>query len=295
MNRYQDVYPSPPILRSEDEVPPRAADLVRLEYFEAEPARMPTEAFGQHHVLINLKAEPHRVENWRGGEYRDFVYRQHEVVVTPAGLASGWRWHARSKVIVVTIEPEPLARFAERELGVLLSERQLVDEAQRHDPDLCAAAEQLHGALLADAATRGVLYEALARVFVVKLLSGYGERRTEPLDPASELGTKRYKRVLDCVAERYGRALTVEDMARAAGMSSSAFAHAFKAALGDTPHQFLTRYQVERAQAMLREGDAALIDVALACGFSDQSHLGRVFKRVAGVTPTAYRRRLSGG
>lgn len=294
MNRYQDVYPSPPLVRSEDEVPPRAADLVRLEYFEADPAGMPTEAFDQHHVLINLKAEPHRVENFRGGEHRDFTYHQYEVVVTPAGLESGWYWHAQSKVIVVTIEPEPLLRFAERTLGVLLSERQLVDEPQRHDPDLCSAAEQLHQALQADEATRGVLYEALARVFVVKLLSGYGERRTEPLDPAGDLGTDRYKQVLTCVSERYGRALTVEDLASAAGMSPSAFARAFKSALGETPHQFLTRYRVERAQEKLKEHEVALIDIALACGFSDQSHLGRVFKRLTGQTPAANREAMNG-
>nr|WP_305889126.1 AraC family transcriptional regulator [Parvularcula maris] len=254
---------------------------------------MTTEAFAQHHILINLKPDPHRVENWRGGEHRDFIYNQHEVVVTPAGLASGWRWHATSQVIVVTIEPSPLARFAKRELGFVLSDRQLRNEPQRHDPDLCNAARQLHEALLADETTRGVLYEALARVFVVKLLDGYGDQRGEVHAPSAELGAQRYKRVLDFIAENHSGSVAVEDLADAAGMGPSTFARAFKATLGETPHQFLSRYRVERAQEMLAEPDTPMIDIALACGFSDQSHLGRVFKKVVGITPKAYRQRIT--
>jgi AraC family transcriptional regulator len=85
--RYQDVYPSEALLRSFDVVRPRAAELLNLEFFEAEPAGMPTAVFDQHHLLLNLREEPHRVENWRDGVHRDFTYRLHEIVLTPAGIA----------------------------------------------------------------------------------------------------------------------------------------------------------------------------------------------------------------
>lgn len=293
MRRYQDVYPSPALLRSEDELPPRAAELVQLEYFEAPAADMPTEAFAQHHILINLKRVSQRIENWRGVEHRDFTYSRDEVVVTPAGLKSGWRWYETSQVLVVTVEPDLLARFAERELGLLLTDRQLQDEPQRLDPDLCVAARQLHEALLADEATRGVLYEALARVFLVKLLEGYGDQQSDALAASGELGAQRYKRVLDFIADNYAGSVVVEDLASAAGMSASAFARVFKATLGETPHQFLSRYRVERAQDMLAEPATPMIDIALACGFSDQSHLGRMFKKIVGITPRAYRKQIT--
>lgn len=83
---------------------PSAAELLSLEYFEADPASMPTQAFEQHHVLINLRDKPHRVENWRDGEHRDFIYRKYEIVVTPAGVQSGWRWHEKSRCIVITLD-----------------------------------------------------------------------------------------------------------------------------------------------------------------------------------------------
>jgi hypothetical protein len=99
MDRYQDVYPSSALLRSFDVVRPRAGDLMTLEYFEAEPGRMPDRAFAQHHILLNLNPVPHRVENWRSTGRRDFTFSQNEVVITPAGTINGWHWHAKSKVI----------------------------------------------------------------------------------------------------------------------------------------------------------------------------------------------------
>ena len=126
-NRYQDVYPSPPLLDSAQLARPCAADLLTLEYFEAAAAEMPATVYAQHHVLLNLREQPQRVENFRDGEPRDFVFQPGEIVVTPAGMRSGWRWYARSKVIVITLDPAKLERFAHTELGVLLTSKQLRD------------------------------------------------------------------------------------------------------------------------------------------------------------------------
>lgn len=138
--RYQDVYPSAPQLDSAQLVRPSAAELLTLEYFEAEPGEMPAQVYSQHHILLNLRDEPQRVENLRGGTRRVFEFRRDEIVVTPAGVHSGWRWGERSKVIVVTLDPNRLERFAQRELGVLLTSQQLEDHPQFLDPDLCRAA-----------------------------------------------------------------------------------------------------------------------------------------------------------
>ena len=248
-------------------------------------------AFAEHHILVNLRDPPQHVENWRGDTHRDYLINRNDVAVTPAGLASGWRWHGRSHCIVITIDPEALSRFAEKDLGLILTPKQLIDEPQRHDLDLSFAAQQLYEALATKAQGSDVLYEALARVFVVKLLRGYAEERASVTDPTAEFSASRYKSVLDYIAQNIAKSIGVEDMASAAGMSTSAFARVFKAAVGDTPHQFLSRYRIERAQDMMRDFDRPLIDVALACGFADQPHLGRVFKKVTGETPRAWRTR----
>ncbi|MEM8998375.1 MAG: AraC family transcriptional regulator [Acidobacteriota bacterium] len=288
-SRYQDAYPSAPIVRSDDHVRPLASELLSLEYFEAEPGEMPAEVFGQHHILINLNDEPHRVENWRAGEYRDFTYRRGEIVVTPAGVESGWRWHARSKVIVITLEPDKLERFAHSELGVLLTEEQLEDVPHFLDHDITDA-----GAMLLDALEQrigsAVMFESLARVFLTKLIQKYGQERDEERAFSASFTARHYKRVLDFVAAHHGRRITLEEMAAEVGISPYHFARLFKRTIGQPPHQFVMAYRVEHAKKLMADPARALVDVALSCGFSDQAHFSRVFKRLSGMTPTEWRR-----
>ena len=287
--RYQDVYPSSPLVRSDGRVRPLASELLSLEYFEAEPGEMPTEVFEQHHILINLRDEPHRVENWRAGEHRDFIFHRNEIVVTPAGVESGWRWHARSKVIVITLEPEQLERFAQSELGVLLTEAQLEDVPQFLDRDITDAAVMLADALEQSIGSE-VMFESLSRVFLTKLIQKYGRERDEERAFSAGFTPQHFKRVLDFVAAHYGSGITLEDMADEAGISPYHFARLFKQTIGQPPYQFVMAYRVEQAKKLMADPTRPLADVALACGFSDQAHFSRVFKRFSGSTPSAWRK-----
>lgn len=287
--KYQDIYPSEALLRSFDVLRPRAADLLNLEYFEAEPGGMPREVFVQHHVLINQRAAPMRVENWRDGEHRDFIYQPDEVVITPAGLRSGWYWHERSRVIVITLLPEKLARFVTGELGMLLTDRQLRDTPQSLDQDICQSAAMLLHALRMRGAGSEVMYESLARIFLVKLVQRYGEVRSEGLTFSRGFTASHYKRVLDFIAAKFGDPVTINDMARTAGLSTAHFSRLFKEVIGDSPYQFLMDYRVEQSKKMLADPARSMSDIALACGFSDQPHFSRIFKRLTGTTPKAFR------
>ena len=288
-SRYQDIYPTNPLLRSGDVVKPRAADMMSLEYFQAEPDSMPTRVFEDHHVLINLKAQPHRVENWRDGDHRDFTFRQNEIVVTPAGIESGWRWHAKSECIVITIPPKKLERFANQELGILLSDSQLRDLPQFEDADLTRAACLLLDELSDGQPGSEVMFESLARVFLVKPLRRYGQERSESYEFSQRFTADHYKRVLDYVADHYTAAITVEDLAEQAELSASHFSRLFKETIGVSPHQFVVGYRVEQAKRMLGDPTRPLIDIALACGFSDQPHFSRTFRRMTGQSPKAFR------
>ena len=58
---------------------------------------------------------------------------------------------------------------------------------------------------------------------------------------------------------------------------------------GQTPHQCLLRYRVQRAKEMLRSAEMRVLDVAIACGFKTQQHFARVFRQVCGASPKEYR------
>ncbi len=289
---YQDIYPSAPILDSAKAARASASELLTLEYFEAEPATMPTQVFDQHHILLNLKAEPHRVENWRDGEHRNFIFREHEIIVTPAGVESGWQWHAKSSVVVVTLDPKKFERFAQTEVGVVLADAQLRSLPQFEDPDICHAGAMLRDALASKEQGSQLIFESLARVFLVKLIQKYGLQE-EAYAFSRSFTTKHYKRVLDFVAESYSRSILVEDLAREAALSPSHFAQLFKRTIGLTPMQFVMTYRVEQARKKLAEPGVPLIDIAMACGFADQAHFSRVFKQIAGESPSKFRARLN--
>jgi AraC family transcriptional regulator len=287
--RYQEIYPSEALLRSFDVIRPRAAELLNLEYFEAEPDRMPTAVFEQHHILLNLQEKPHRLENWRNGVHRDFIYNLHEIIITPAGVESGWQWHARSKVMVVTIDPQRLGHFVKSELGIILTDRQLQDVPVALDADLVTAGSMLLEALRMRSAGSEVMFESLARVFLVKLIQSYGEERSGVTAYDQGLTPDQHSRVLDHVSRCFGSNITIEALAREAGLSPSHFSRVFHRTLGETPYQFVMDYRVEQARKMLADKSLALIEIALRCGFSDQPHFSRIFKRLTGKTPREYR------
>jgi AraC-like DNA-binding protein len=85
--------------------------------------------------------------------------------------------------------------------------------------------------------------------------------------------------------------ISVERLAQAAGMSSSHFTRAFRNALHQTPHRYVMWRRLLRAQELIKTSEASLAEVALVTGFSDQSHLCRLFHLHMGETPARFRRR----
>lgn len=192
-------------------------------------------------------------------------------------------------MILITILPAMLDRFATSELGLVLGPRQLLDTPQALDADPRQAGTMLLEALRTRATGSEVMYESLARIFLVKLVQRYGEMRSEALDFSRGFTASHYKRVLAFVAERFGGPIVIEDMARVAGLSPAHFSRLFKAVLGDSPYQFVMDYRVEQAKKMMGDRGRPLIDIALSCGFADQAHFTRIFKRLTGTTPKAFR------
>ena len=287
--RYEDIYPSLPLLNSDAREHTSAAGLMSLRYFQAEPDRMPEDTFTEHHVLLNLQSNPHRVQNMRDGQMHDFIFHKDQIVVTPAGMRSGWRWFERSDVIVITLDPAKVDRFAQTELSMLLDPQQFVDTPLFEDADLCAAGVMLRDALENDDITSGVMFEAMSRVLLVKLLQRYGKRRQEEIDLSARFTSDHYGRVLAFIRSRLAETISVDELARVAGMSPSHFSRVFKQTVGSTPMQYVLAYRIEQAIKMMEDPRTALGSIALDCGFADQAHFSRSFKQVTGQSPRAYR------
>ena len=101
------------------------------------------------------------------------------------------------------------------------------------------------------------------------------------------------RRARDLIDRDYAEPLDLDAMAREAGYSRFHFARAFKAAVGRSPHRYISDRRLERAKALLAGGDRSLVDIALVLSFSCQANFTRAFRAATGQTPGQYRRDLS--
>jgi AraC family transcriptional regulator len=98
------------------------------------------------------------------------------------------------------------------------------------------------------------------------------------------------RRVTDFMTEHAAKDLALDELAALVNLSAKHFARAFRQSTGTPPHRWLIERRVDRAKALLSTGDLNLAEIALACGFADQSHFTAAFRRGTGLTPGAYRR-----
>jgi AraC family transcriptional regulator len=84
--------------------------------------------------------------------------------------------------------------------------------------------------------------------------------------------------------------VSLKELASQCRLSVSYFVRAFKNTTGDPPHRWLLRYRVEQSKSLLAQTEATLAEIAISCGFADQSHFTRVFKSFVGTPPAAWRR-----
>lgn len=98
------------------------------------------------------------------------------------------------------------------------------------------------------------------------------------------------KRLHSYIAENLAKSISLQDMAQLVRLSTSYFSAAFKISFGVSPHSYLVGRRVEFAKQRMLHSSAPLCEIALDCGLSDQAHLSRVFRKMTGTTPSAWRR-----
>ena len=125
----------------------------------------------------------------------------------------------------------------------------------------------------------------VARLGVLQL-----RRSAEPRGASKALPRWRLQRVSAYVKEHVSDAISLADMATAAGMSPMHFAAQFRAATGLRPHHYLLQCRIQHAKALLTDASRSLIDIAISVGFRTQAHFTTVFKNFEQTTPMQWRR-----
>jgi AraC family transcriptional regulator len=118
-------------------------------------------------------------------------------------------------------------------------------------------------------------------------LPGTDAPRTSP-----SLASWQLNRALELFETNIDRPIRLEVVADAVRLSVSRFSGAFRGSVGESPARYLRRRRVKKAQDMMLLTGESLATIAVECGFADQSHFTRIFSRMVGVSPAAWRRAL---
>ena len=130
--------------------------------------------------------------------------------------------------------------------------------------------------------------EAISISLITYLTSAW--RGSDADNKGSKIQPVTVRRVREFIDANLSQNLSVTELATEVGLSARQLCRSFKLSLGVPVHQYVMRRRIERAKELLRHMDAT--EVAMATGFSSSSHLSTLFKKVTGITPSAYRERL---
>jgi AraC family transcriptional regulator len=142
--------------------------------------------------------------------------------------------------------------------------------------------------------TSPLFLDEITLAFCAHMADRYGTAGTRRLVLPGSLSVGQERRAKEFLAAHFGDTISIADVARTCGLSRGHFLRAFKATTGLTPHKWLQRYRVERAKALLLDPATGIAEIALRCGFADQSHLTRVFTLLVGISPGTWRRNDQG-
>ncbi len=158
------------------------------------------------------------------------------------------------------------------------------------DPILYGMAQTLAAALAHPEQISAMFTDYMALAFHEHVSRHYGNSPAITTPPRGGLAPWQLRRAHAFINANLAGDTSIEQLASETGLSASHFARAFKQTVGMAPHQWLMQKRIERAKVLLKRNDLELSDIALICGFVDQSHFTRVFTRLERNSPGKWRR-----
>ncbi len=248
------------------------------------PSRLPENTLAEH-VLVTHIDGPARTDIWWAGELTSGDALPGDVCIVPAGTPYAVRRDLPGRIVAALLDarlleetaaddgpsprPHVAAKFCARDALLTQLVLALTDEVLADHPG-------------------GPLYaESVGAALAAHLLRSHHLPRLPPRHVA--FGTATLRKLTDYIEAHLGEPIRLQDLADVAGVSSYQLVRRFKESKGQPPHQFVLRRRIERAREMLRHPDKTILEVALSCGFSSQSHFSNVFRLLTGTTPRKYR------
>jgi AraC family transcriptional regulator len=283
------------VLRPENRLIAHSADVGWRSLYAAVLEEAPFEAVEsgvRHPFLIYHLSHPTTVTRKISGASRErALIGPRRICVTPAGTSAQWQHSGHPEILQVYLRDSVYATAVSEMYGCDTSAAQIVPRFAVLDPLLEQLAIGIVTALRDGSVQDGLYVDTLAQMMAVHLARYHSSRSSRLRTPGERpVSNVKMRRLVDFIDENLDRDLSLESMAAEAEISPLYLPHAFKVAVGHSPHQYVLQRRIQKARSLLTSTDSPIADIALAVGFSSQSHLSNWFRRLVGISPASYRR-----
>jgi AraC family transcriptional regulator len=158
------------------------------------------------------------------------------------------------------------------------------------DPVMQGLAQSILPMFQEPSTATALLLESIAFAFHAHVIHRYGDGLGSETSVGTGLAPWQLRRACAFIDAHLCGDHSVSDLASECRLSASHFARAFRQSTGMAPHRWIMKRRIERAKELLLEGELDLVQIALICGFFDQSHFTRNFGRSEGHSPGKWRR-----
>lgn len=214
-----------------------------------------------------------------------------DVSLLTRAAESHWVWPEQIDVVHIYLGQQELARTCQEMYEHDVTDVALHDEVRADDPAIHHTAMLIAHEAAQGGAGSSLMVDALSVQLSVHILRRHAHIVFRETPGHDGLSFAQERVVRDYVQAHLRERISLEDLAAAVSLSRFHFCRRFRQTTGTSPHGFVLQQRVARARTMLTRTAAPLSDIALACGFADQSHLNRVFKAQVGTTPGRFRER----
>ena len=245
------------------------------------------------YMIVIYRGGPSMMRRRSGGStWETSTVKQGVITFVTRCEESEWHWTNPIDVRHIYLSHDALLKTAEEVFEQDLSSIQIEDIVGSKDDELPVYLNLLEMELNNQGVGDTLYIDSLRTQLCIHTLRNYAKISFRDI-PKDGLSRNQRKIVLDYIAGHLDKALKIDEMASQVGLSSYHFARRFKVAFGVPPHEFVLDRRVDCAKSLMGSTEDRLKSIAVDCGFSDQSHLTRVFKKRVGFTPGEFRR-LSG-
>jgi AraC family transcriptional regulator len=245
-------------------------------------------------VLVAIHVGPaSRISCRRGDESHTGSAVHGDIDIVPAGTPARWEMHDANDTALILSLPTPLLDAVTQEYGHDSRRVEIRNRFQVRDPQLESIGWALKTEMEAEYPSGRLYTDSLAVSAASRLVTFHSSVARPETKTNAALNGRRLKQTLSYIEDHLAgdsEVLSLSRIAAIAGLSTSHFNALFRASVGLSLHQYVIQRRVEQAKTLLRRGKLSVTEVALATGFSHQSHLARHMRRVAGLAPGDLRR-----